>query len=319
MVFLSNEVVVYLFIEALLLVLQTIAFVNIVTILRHWDFSATTAMQYRLEKRAFLVVLIIVFTMLFKLLQLPFFTFTIDQLSSIVPGAMCGAGVITANAYGPLLLELKVMVLFLMGIWLILNDQDLKARDYPYFKIRSWSFILIYALVVIESLLDVLYLSNISLLSPVACCSSIYGAVGEETIAFGLDTMRLLLLFYLLYAFTLVAAWYRVALLSLISNVLFLSISYYAVVYFFGTYVYELPTHRCPFCMLQKEYYYVGYLIWGSLLLGTFFGVAGAILKLIMTKEIVTTYRYGVWFNTIFVLLCSLFVLVYYLRNGVFL
>ena len=319
MVFLSNEVVVFLFIEALLLILQAIAFINALGILRRWDFGSTSSLQYKLEKRAYLVILIILFTLGFKLLQLPFFSFTVDKLSNIVPGAMCGAGVISANEYGPVLLSLKVAILFLTGIWLILNNQDLKETDYPYFKVKFWFFILIFFFVITESVLDLLYLANISILSPVACCSTIYGVVGGSPIPFDLDVPRLLMLFYLIYGLAMVTSFYRYAFMNFITNAIFLYIAYYAVVYFFGTYVYELPTHKCPFCMLQKEYFYVGYFIWGTLFLGTFFGVAGAVLKVIMKKEVLYTYKYSALFNTIFVLLCSLYVGIFYLKNGVFL
>ncbi len=91
------------------------------------------------------------------------------------------------------------------------------------------------------------------------------------------------------------------------------------MVYFFGTYVYELPTHQCPFCMLQSEYYYVGYFIWGTLFLGTFFGMTGALLKTVMRKEVDFVYPATAIFNTAFVLLCTLYVVVYYLKTGVFL
>jgi len=319
MIFLSNEVVVFLFLEALLLILQFIAFVNALGILRRWNFGSTSSLQYKLEKRAYLVVLIILFTLSFKLLLLPFFSFTIDKLSSIVPGAMCGAGVISANEYGPVLLALKVAILFLTGIWMILNNHDIKETNYPYFKAKFRFFILIFFFVVIESILDLLYLANISILSPVACCSTIYGVVGGSPVPFDLDTSRLLILFYMIYILAMVTSFYRYALVNSITNALFLYVAYYAVVYFFGTYVYELPTHKCPFCMLQKEYFYAGYFIWGTLFLGTFFGIAGAVLKLIMKKEVLYTYRYSVLFNTIFVLLCSLYVGIFYWRNGVFL
>ena len=107
--------------------------------------------------------------------------------------------------------------------------------------------------------------------------------------------------------------------LHVISNILFLMVSYYAVVYFFGTYVYELPTHQCPFCMLQSEYHYVGYLIWVSLLLGTFFGINSSILKLLLNKEIKSVYNISLVFNALFVFTCSLYVTLFYFNNGVFL
>jgi hypothetical protein len=87
----------------------------------------------------------------------------------------------------------------------------------------------------------------------------------------------LLIIFYLLYVLIVFINIQKQALLNLIVNFLFLYIGYYAVTYFFSTYVYELPTHQCPFCMLQKEYHFIGYFIWSTLFLGTFFGVASYI------------------------------------------
>ena len=41
-----------------------------------------------------------------------------------------------------------------------------------------------------------------------------------------------------------------------------------ALISFISVYFYELPTHHCPFCILQKEYHYVGYLIYAAILGG---------------------------------------------------
>jgi hypothetical protein len=100
---------------------------------------------------------------------------------------------------------------------------------------------------------------------------------------------------------------------------MFLYIGYYAVTYFFSTYIYQLPTHQCPFCMLQKEYFFIGYFIWGSLFLGTFFGISSYILKISINKDLFYTYKYSLIFNSIFIFLCSFYVIGYYLLNGVFL
>ena len=71
--------------------------------------------------------------------------------------------------------------------------------------------------------------------------------------------------------------------------------------------------------MLQKEYYYVGYLIWGSLFTGTFFGVAGFVLRLLLGRNVGFIQRWAVAFHTLFVVVCSLYVAVYYLKSGVLL
>jgi hypothetical protein len=46
-----------------------------------------------------------------------------------------------------------------------------------------------------------------------------------------------------------------------------------ALISFICLYIYELPSHHCPFCILQKDYRYVGYLLYVTAIGG---GIAGA-------------------------------------------
>ncbi len=41
-----------------------------------------------------------------------------------------------------------------------------------------------------------------------------------------------------------------------------LAVTAASLVSFIGVYVYELPTHHCPFCLLQREYGYLGYALY---------------------------------------------------------
>jgi hypothetical protein len=43
-------------------------------------------------------------------------------------------------------------------------------------------------------------------------------------------------------------------------------ISLLSIISFISLYFYELPTHHCPFCILQKEYGYIGYPLYVALL-----------------------------------------------------
>ena len=107
--------------------------------------------------------------------------------------------------------------------------------------------------------------------------------------------------------------------LSVVANLLFVFIAYYSVVYFFGTYIYELPTHNCPFCMLQKEYYYVGYLLWGMLFGGVYLGIISSVMEMGLKVERKKENKMALILLSVFVLLCTAYVAVYYIRNGVFL
>jgi hypothetical protein len=50
-------------------------------------------------------------------------------------------------------------------------------------------------------------------------------------------------------------------------------ISVLSILSFISLYYYELPTHHCPFCILQKEYGYIGYPLYLCLLVGTVSGM----------------------------------------------
>ncbi len=318
-IFLSNQVLIFLFSETILYLLATLAFWGAVTILSKWDFDATTPQQYRLEKRTFLIVTIIQIILWFKIALLPYFAYTIDKLSLLIPGAMCAAGVISANAYGNPLLFLKIMLLFFTGIWLTIEHKDQQAIDYPFFRTKFRFYLVIYLLITLEYGLDLAYFSHISTSDVMQCCSAIFGISGSSRIPFNLTVPMLLAIFYLLYALTIILSLQRQAALLFFVSIAFLYFGYQSVVHFFGTYIYQLPTHKCPFCMLQKEYYYVGYLLWGALFLGGFFGIANFMLKLLTADEAPKLYRLAILFNTFFVILSTGYVLYYYFKNGVWL
>ena len=319
-ILLSNEIIIYLFTQIVLFVLLFIAFYFSVFIIKNWNYEKTTSSQYKLEKTSYLVILIIFFTLIVKIFLMPYFTYSIDNLSHIIPGAMCAAGVIKANNYGEILLALKLVILFCIGIWLIINSLDLKEKTYPYTKKKFIFYIFIFSLILIETTLDILYLSNISTKEPVMCCSVIFGsnAVGNK-ISFNLTIPILVGLFYLTFLLTIFSNIQKQKLINFIINIFFLYISYYAVTYFFSTYIYQLPTHQCPFCMLQKEYFFIGYFIWTTLFLGTFFGIASFVVPIFTKKDFNYSFKYSNIFNLIFVFLCSFYLIKYYLSNGVFL
>ncbi len=320
MILLSSEVLVLLCAEGVLLLLMITAALQAAVVLRGWDFQSSSRAQYGREKRAALVGLLVSTVAFFKLLLLPFFTHTVDRLSALVPGAMCGAGVLGANAFGTPLLLLKVCALFGLGLWWLLRRQDQAAEDHPHMRLLLAGAISLALLVLLESALDLLYLTRISTLTPVQCCSRIFGVAGDAAgLPLGLDTPLLLILFGLLYLLTVSAALLGYRLVQMLAAAGLLLAGYYAVVYFFGTYVYQLPTHLCPVCMLQPAYGYIGYWIWGTLLAGTFAALAAFVLERLTGRALRAVVLSAVLLQTLFILTCALTVGLYYLRNGVLL
>ena len=97
-------------------------------------------------------------------------------------------------------------------------------------------------------------------------------------------------------------------------NVTFIVISLITLITFFGTYIYELPSHHCPFCFLQSDYYYIGYIIYLTLFVGTFYG-----LSIGLIRESQRSYIISLMFNCTYVILLTSITILYYIKNGVWL
>jgi hypothetical protein len=48
-----------------------------------------------------------------------------------------------------------------------------------------------------------------------------------------------------------------------------------------SSYIYAMPFHRCPFCIIKQEYGYIGLAIYFTLICGTFFGISTALAEIL--------------------------------------
>lgn len=315
-IFLSNVVIGFLIIEFVVIVFMGISQFHIVKILKYWNFNATSNLQYDLEKKNYLINTILFFTIYAKIVLFVFFCISLNELANIVPGAMCSAGVIGANSYGNILLLLKILLIFSLGFWLILNYLDLKAENFPLLKIKYFVFIVIFCFILIEFMVEILYFSNVPLNVPVFCCSVVFQA---PNLPFGYTQAVLVTLFYAVLAAILILNFLKQSFASFVCNLIFLFVAYYAVTYFFGIYIYEQPNHKCPYCMLLKDYYYIGYFLWGSLFLGIFYGITPFLIEIFTKKSFAHFLKISSFWLIINALICSFYVIKYYFKVGVFL
>ncbi len=311
-IFLSPEVFIELFIELLLLLVLSFTLIQTIIILKYFKEGATTELQYKLEKKSYLVGVVISIVLILKVLFIAFFTYSLDELSYIIPGAMCAAGVIGSNSYGEPLLLLKLLIILLASLWLLIDRADNYAKKSLYFKKKIWFFIILYILILGEFLLSVRFFTLIETQNPVLCCSVIF-TDNETLIPFNLSSSVLLILFYFLYIAIIFLSLRQQKVALLISSLLFTYVAYYAIVYFFSAYIYELPTHKCPFCMLQSDYYYIGYIIYINLFLGVYYTFK------VQFYFMQNSYKKVILFYTFLVLILSSYFLIYIIRNGVLL
>jgi hypothetical protein len=314
------EVLSILSLDVLFLFFATLAFFEALKIYKKWDINATTDEQYSLEKKSYLSATIIKFIFALKVPLFLFFIFTLDKISHILSGAMCGAGVVDATVYGNYLFVIKIINLYLFAYWLALNNEDLKHELQPFTKAKFGFFLLIYFALVVEILLEFLMFSSIDLQEVVNCCGTIFSASSSSYFAYilALKPSILLSIFYINFALMLLFSYFKRNILFGISNILFIITSIVTLITFYGTYIYELPSHHCPFCLLQVEYYYVGYLLYTLLFLGTFFAISVGFIKT-DKSTLKKNYKRSLLFNSLYLLAVSAYPLIYFLKNGVML
>lgn len=314
---LTPEVIAIFILNTLFIVFGFIAFILSIKIFLDWDNNSTSSKQYNLEKQSFLTATIIKYIFIVKLPLFLFFIFTLDKLSTSITGAMCAAGVVDATPYGTYLFILKIINIYLFGFWLAFHYVDSRLEVPKYTKEKFGLFIIAFLFLVAEIILETLMFYSIDISKMVSCCGTLFSSTTTSYISniFLIKTPILLTLFYTTYVSLIVFYFVRLKYLFSIFNLLFLIISIISLIAFFGTYIYQLPTHHCPFCFLQKDYYYVGYLIYSVLFIGTFYGL---IVGFKNDKDY-KNYKISLLFNFFYIVIVSLYPIIYYIQNGVWL
>lgn len=255
-------------------------------IIRCWDMRSGSPTQLSLERKTYLVSTIFAYVSAFQLLSLFMFIYTADHIHTLFVGAMCAAGSLNANANGYPTLVLKGLNFFLCGVWLLVNYTDNRAEDYPLIKFKYKFLILISGLLFVEAFFQFRYFIGLKADIITSCCGALFSEE-TETVAgqmASLPPRATQMIFFLALALTI-----RVGIYFLVTgrgSRLFaglatgsLIISVASVVSFISVYFYELPTHHCPFCVLQKDYHYIGYALYLSLLPAGIFGTSVGVLQ----------------------------------------
>ena len=256
-----------------------------IRIIRRWDLASGSEEQLALERRTYLISTILSYVFLFEIGSLFLFIYTADSLHSLFVGAMCAAGALYVDPYGYPTFLLKILNVILAGLWLIVNAVDNQAYDYPLIR-KKYALLLILApLILAESVVQTLYFTQMKADVITSCCGSLFSSEGSgvsSDIA-AVPAKAAMGAFYLVFALTLLSGavyWKRGkwgGLFSFMSGLFFL-VACVSFISFISLYFYELPTHHCPFCVLQREYGYIGYLLYATLLAGVVSGLGVGVL-----------------------------------------
>jgi hypothetical protein len=251
-----------------------------IQILRWWDIQSGSERQLMMERKTYLITTIFTYLLGLELFSLFLFVYTADHIHGLFVGAMCAAGSLNVNDFGYPTLVLKVIAFILCGIWLILNHTDNQGEDYPLIRTKYKLLLVVSGVLVLGTILQTKYFLGLRADVITSCCGALFSE-DAETIAGGLagippSPIKFLFLLSAVLTFrsgihVMVTARGAILFAALAAWTMIVSLGF--IISFVSPYYYELPTHHCPFCLLQKEYGYIGYPLYFSLFLA---GITGA-------------------------------------------
>jgi hypothetical protein len=283
-----------------------------------WEFPAATPRQLALEKRAELAAGAVSFALAFKLPALGLVLAAFDALAARVPGAMCAVGVLQAAPHGWLGLGLRVINVLLLGLWWSAHRRDLASAGWDHSQRKFGLFLVLFGGLVLEAAASLASFGGLATDRIVSCCGTLFdtAAAGFGALLAGLPAEPLLAGLGGLLGLMAAAAWRRWPAVFGLASLAFLPLALVALVAVFSPYVYELPHHRCPFCLLQLEYGGIGYLLYGLLLYACGRGLAAAFTRRVLGEPSPGSLWWPWAAAAGFVLLAACYPVVYRLRSG---
>lgn len=242
-----------------------------------WNAGAADAAQLALERRAEAASVLGRWgAALFLLAGLILVVAVSGALPPVVPGAMCGTGVVqaTGGAAGRAL-GLRLAALVLLALWRGADQLDRAAPLAPLAPTAARLLLLAVPVAVVAALGTARALAALDVHTPVDCCAAVFDratSLRQATVVAGLSDRALIawtgagwLALLLLGAGTLRAR-RRLGFAATALAALWVPLAALAVVRVFSAYHYGVLHHHCPWCLFLVPHRLVGYPLLGSLL-----------------------------------------------------
>jgi hypothetical protein len=293
-----------------------------VRIALRWNPEGAEAEQLSLERRSWLVTTLVCWAISIEVLSLLLFLFTVDIIHPLFVGSMCATGTLNANPVGWHLLWIKLLLFLLGALWLVVNHIDQRLPEQPLTRFKYSVLPPLLLLVIADLVVMGAFFFGLNPEIITSCCGALFssGGSGVASDLVALPLRPMIIAFYLvttLFALLLVicrqtsrAVW-RV--LLALSAIVFGLVSIGSVVSFISVYYYQLPTHHCPFDLLQGHYYFIGYPLYICLFGALLCGLVPLLLIFLQRwavpdQLLIQTERF--WLNAGIILLLGMLILV---------
>lgn len=260
-------------------------------ILRGWNPALATEDQLLLERATTLVSTIVAAVLVFQVLSFFLFILAAEELHGRFVGAMCAAGTLNVNRFGYPALGFKFFNAVLGGAWCLLNRLDGQGHDFPLLRAKYRLLLGLAPLLILGEILQGLFFANLKADVITSCCGSLFGQSDKALVSelTSLSTPMAIGLWGGLALITLIAGGIHLRRGSRphffsLASILWTAAGVVVLVSALSVYIYELPTHHCPFCMLKPEYQFVGYAFYGLLLVQGVASLALMVFALLPSK-----------------------------------
>lgn len=261
-----------------------------IAIARRWDPARADELQLQLERRSDLVAALVQWAVAFEALSLPLFVYTADDLHPLFVGAMCATGTLNANPVGWHLLWIKLALFLLGSLWWVANRLDADVPEAPLTRPKFLALLLLLPLCAADLAVMTIYFAGLEPEVITSCCGSLFSTGGKGVAAelAALPLRPMIIAFYaaagvfggmLLVCRRFPGRGWRT--LLALTAVGFGAIALAAVVAFISVYYYRLPSHHCPFDLLQGHYHFIGYPLYLCLFGAVLCGLVPQLLALL--------------------------------------
>ncbi|MFA5117441.1 MAG: hypothetical protein WC695_01155 [Candidatus Omnitrophota bacterium] len=219
----------------------------------------TSEGQHRLEKRVYLVIVLICLGFSMRLFMIPLWFLTLQSLIPSIPGAMCMAGLHQLDApvsYAATILKFFIPLAYIY--WLVLNAVDRRIETQPFMVRKLYLVMPLAILMIIESFLDAHFLSSIKP-KIVSCCTLMFDL--PRSAALKIIRKEAVLWMFSFYAFigASFAAYRARSLFNKTARIVSAVSSLLALIFLvlmlhtkLSPLMLEAPFHQCVFCLFQE-------------------------------------------------------------------
>ena len=262
-------------------------------VLRHFDVARASEGQLALERQ---VELAATFVRVAAVVQVGLLALTMlaaDRLSAGIRGAMCGYGVFSASPWGFRALTVTLATAVLAGVLAQLYAFDARVRGMDLVRPLAILTLCLAPVAALDLVTSALFALDLDLSVVASCCSVQLDAVGAGNATFATGPRLLATV----AAPVAIAASVAVALfasrrprrapvvlagaLSALAFPLALAASVLEV----APHAFEVPQHVCPFCLLKSHVGFIGYPLFGLLLLAVVWSAGAAASALLARGE----------------------------------